>query len=354
MKGFLKPRLYSEVNEYKSQEELDYSCVPISWGKQENYEILRKLGRGKYSDVYEGIDIINQKKVVIKILKPIKKIKILREIKILRALEGCNGVPRILDIVKEDNTKTSALIMDHCETQDIIALFSKLDDLDIRYYFYEMLRIIDFAHSRGIIHRDLKPSNILIDHPKRSVKIIDWGLAEFYIQEKPYNVRVASRYYKPPELLVNYQFYDYSLDMWSFGAMFAGIIFKKIPFFHGHDNYDQLVKIVRTLGTVSFYDYLDQYDISLDDRFEDLKVHYNPKSWHKHPNANSPLVSNEAIDLVSKLLVYDHNARLLPSEALLHPYFDPVRELLEQVNQASHFTNASDTLNILIENKLRN
>ena len=353
MKGFSKPRLYSEVNENKKQEELDYSCVPITWGKQENYEILRKLGRGKYSDVYEGIDIINQNKVVIKILKPIKKIKVLREIKILRALEGCNGIPRILDIVKENNTKTAALVMDHFENQDIIALFSKLDDLDIRYYLYEMLKILDFAHSRGIIHRDLKPSNVLIDHPKRLIKIIDWGLAEFYLQEKPYNVRVASRYYKPPEILVNYQHYDYSLDMWSFGVMFAGIIFKKIPFFHGHDNYDQLVKIVRTLGTIPFFEYLEKYDISLDDRFEDLKVHYNPKSWHKHPNFNSPLINNEAIDLLSKLLVFDHHARLLPSEALLHPYFDPVRELLEKVNHATIIHNASDTLGILIANKLR-
>lgn len=60
-----------------------------------------------------------------------------------------------------------------------------------------------------------------------------------------YNVRVASRYFKGPELLVDFQLYDYSLDMWSLGCMFAGMIFKKEPFFHGHDNYDQLVKIAK-------------------------------------------------------------------------------------------------------------
>lgn len=37
-----------------------------------------------------------------------------------------------------------------------------------------------------------------------------------------YNVRVASRYFKGPELLVDLQDYDYSLDMWSLGCMFAG------------------------------------------------------------------------------------------------------------------------------------
>jgi casein kinase II subunit alpha len=58
-------------------------------------------------------------------------------------------------------------------------------------------------------------------------------------------VRVASRYFKGPELLVDLQDYDYGLDMWSLGCMFAGMIFRKEPFFHGHDNYDQLVKIAK-------------------------------------------------------------------------------------------------------------
>ena len=64
----------------------------------------------------------------------------------------------------------------------------------------------------------------------------------FLFQE--YNVRVASRYFKGPELLVDYQMYDYSLDMWSLGCMLASMIFRKEPFFHGHDNYDQVIIII--------------------------------------------------------------------------------------------------------------
>jgi casein kinase II subunit alpha len=96
--------------------------------------------------------------------------------------------------------------------------------------------------------------------------LIDWGLAEFYHPGTEYNVRVASRYFKGPELLVDFQEYDYSLDMWSVGCMFASMvscadprrlvknqadmqIFRKEPFFHGHDNSDQLVKITKVLGT---------------------------------------------------------------------------------------------------------
>ena len=81
----------------------------------------------------------------------------------------------------------------------------------------------------------------MIDHETRK------ALAEFYHPNQEYNVRVASRYFKGPELLVDYQYYDYSLDMWSLGCMLASMIFRKEPFFHGHDNYDQVSK------TISFH-----------------------------------------------------------------------------------------------------
>mmetsp|Transcript_33274 Transcript_33274/g.6014 ORF Transcript_33274/g.6014 Transcript_33274/m.6014 type:complete len:89 (+) Transcript_33274:458-724(+) len=88
------------------------------------------------------------------------------------------------------------------------------------------------------MHRDIKPGNILINHSTRSLKITDFGLSEFYYQSTPYNVRVSTRYYKAPELLVGNQYYDYAVDVWSAGTLFAGLIFKREPFFHGHDNYD--------------------------------------------------------------------------------------------------------------------
>ena len=72
----------------------------------------------------------------------------------------------------------------------------------------------------------------MIDHSQRKLRVIDWGLAEFYFPNREYNVRVASRYFKGPELLVDHQTYHYGLDLWSLGAMMAGMVFKKEPFFH--------------------------------------------------------------------------------------------------------------------------
>jgi hypothetical protein len=80
--------------------------------------------------------------------------------------------------------------------------------------------------------------------------------------------------------------------MWSLGAMFASMIFRKEPFFHGHDNYDQLVKIAKVLGTDDLLLYIEKYDIELDAQYDDLMGTYLPYLsidlvTTKNPGANS-------------------------------------------------------------------
>lgn len=69
---------------------------------------------------------------------------------------------------------------------------------------FQVLRALDYSHSHGIMHRDVKPHNIMIDPKQDKVRLIDWGLSEFFFPSRNLSVRVASRYFKGPELLVDY------------------------------------------------------------------------------------------------------------------------------------------------------
>uniref|UniRef100_A0A8C4UUF0 non-specific serine/threonine protein kinase n=1 Tax=Falco tinnunculus TaxID=100819 RepID=A0A8C4UUF0_FALTI len=297
-----RARVYAEVNSLRSREYWDYEAHVPSWGNQDDYQLVRKLGRGKYSEVFEAINITNNERVVVKILKPVKKKKIKREVKILENLRGGTNIINLIDTVKDPVSKTPALVFEYINNTDFKAL--------------------DYCHSMGIMHRDVKPHNVMIDHQQKKLRLIDWGLAEFYHPAQEYNVRVASRYFKGPELLVDYQMYDYSLDMWSLGCMLASMIFRKEPFFHGQDNYDQLVRIAKVLGTDELYGYLKKYHIELDPHFNDILGQHSRKRWENFIHSeNRHLVSPEVLDLLDKLLRYDHQQRLTAKEAMEHPYF---------------------------------
>ena len=330
------PKLYAEINKNKPQEYSNYEDLEIEWGNQEDYEIIKKIGRGKYSDVYEGINVNTDKKVVIKVLKPVKKKKIKREIKILQNLKDGPNIVKLIDIVRDSSSKNPCIITEWIDNVDYKTLFPTLTDLDIRYYTYQILIALDFSHSMGIMHRDVKPQNLIINHNKKELKLIDWGLAEFYFPEQDYNVRVASRYFKGPELLVDDVYYDYSLDIWSLGCMFAGMIFKKEPFFQGKDNYDQLVKIAKVLGTDDLFKYIEKYGLTLDSHYNGILGTYPRKPWSKFiTNENKDLANPEAIDLLNKMLVYERGERITPKEALQHPYFAPIREKIAQEGNPS-------------------
>jgi casein kinase II subunit alpha len=95
-------KVYADVNANMPRAYWDYDSVNISWGVLENYEVVRKIGRGKYSEVFEGINVVNYQKCVIKVLKPVKKKKIKREIKILQNLSGGPNIVSLLDVVRDN------------------------------------------------------------------------------------------------------------------------------------------------------------------------------------------------------------------------------------------------------------
>mmetsp|Transcript_25617 Transcript_25617/g.61729 ORF Transcript_25617/g.61729 Transcript_25617/m.61729 type:complete len:364 (+) Transcript_25617:282-1373(+) len=317
---------YKDVNSNKPREYWDYESHKITWGTPDGYEVIRKIGRGKYSEVFEGIMTERQEPIVIKILKPVRKEKIKREIKILQNLKGGTNIIKLIECVKDPLSKVPSLIFEHVDAQDFKVLFPTLKLVDIKFYMYELLKALDYCHSCGIMHRDVKPHNVMIDHKRKKLRLIDWGLAEFYHPMKEYNVRVASRYFKGPELLVNMRQYDYSLDIWSFGCQLAGMIFVQHPFFHGRDNTDQLVKITKVLGTENLMAYIDKYCIKLDDRFDGLLGGYPKRDFKKYIQPdNEQNCTPESLKLLEACLTYDHQLRPTCKEAMQYTFFDGVR-----------------------------
>jgi casein kinase II subunit alpha len=319
-------KVFDDVNEQKPREYWDYEIFTPQYGDQEKYEIVQKIGRGKYSEVFEGVDITTNERCVIKILKPVKKKKIKREILILQNLRDGPNIIKLLDVTMDTQSKTPSLIFERVFNTDFKILYPALSDYDVRYYIHELLKALHYAHSNGIMHRDVKPQNIMIDHRQRKLHLIDWGLAEFYHSDQEYNVRVASRYFKGPELLVDMQDYDYGLDMWSVGCLFAALIFRKDPFFHGQNNEDQLVKIACVLGTDSLWTFLKKYGLAIDAALFTALGKHQCKKWDKFVNASNKHVAvPEALDFLDKLLKYDPADRITAEEAMAHPYFSVLK-----------------------------
>lgn len=189
--------------------------------------------------------------------------KIYRETKILQTLYGGPNIVKLYDLVRDPVSKTPCLVFEYIPNIETKVLIRSFEDMDIRLYTYKILEALDYAHSHGIIHRDVKPLNIVINHEMRDLRLIDWGLADYYVPDAEYNVRVASRYYKGPELLVDDRLYHYSLDIWSLGCTLAGMLFQIDTFFKGSDNYDQLARITNVMGTEALRDYLRKYKLNL-------------------------------------------------------------------------------------------
>ena len=106
------------------------------------------MGRGKYSDVFEGYCTDTDQKVVIKILKPVKKQKIRREVKILSVLRGGPNIIQLIDTVKDPSSGTPSIvfiklkkIFEYVNNVDFRALAATLSDLDIRFYMLEVMRV---------------------------------------------------------------------------------------------------------------------------------------------------------------------------------------------------------------------
>jgi casein kinase II subunit alpha len=204
-----------------------------------------------------------------------------------------------------------------------------LTAFEIRLYMLKLLLAIDACHSKGVMHRDIKPRNVIINRRRQELRLIDFGLSEFYVPSRAFNVRVCSRFYKPPELLVGYEYYAYAVDIWSAGCMLAGLVFCQEPFIHGADNMDQLSKLSAILGSSSLLEFVDKYKVELHEEHV-RAIGSRPKlllrTFRREDNLH--LCDDHAIDLLSKMLTVDHEHRPTARECVQHPFFDAVRSFV--------------------------
>eukprot|EP00124_Ichthyophonus_hoferi_P004888 Ihof_evm1s603 gene=Ihof_evmTU1s603 len=287
-------RVYANVNSDKPSLYSDYQAMELSWGRADSYEVYRKLGRGKFSEVFMGRNVHNNRTCVMKILKPIRKQRLQREISVLKNLYSGPNIVRLVDAVRDPQTMVVGLIYEHGGDTDLREVLSIISDYDKKYYMYQLLVLT----------------------------LVDWGLAEYYHPNKEYHTSVASRYYKSPELLVDFYQYDYSMDMWSYGCVLAAVTLQKDPFFVGDDNEHQMKQIVDVLGWAKFKAYMDKYQIEIAESFKNRLVGLLGRPWISYLHTtNSNTATSEAIHLLRKVLVYDHQTRLSAREAMAHSYF---------------------------------
>ncbi|PAV24396.1 Pkinase-domain-containing [Pyrrhoderma noxium] len=199
-----------------------------------------------------------------------------------------------------------------------VKLKQSMPILQIKLYMYQLLRSLAYIHSVGICHRDIKPQNLLLNPATGVLKLCDFGSAKILVAGEPNVSYICSRYYRAPELIFGATNYTTNIDIWSTGCVMAELMLGQ-PLFPGESGIDQLVEIIKVLGTPTREQIKTMNPNYMEHKFPQIKPH----PFHK---VFRPRTSPEAIDLVAKLLEYTPEARLSAVEAMCHPLFDELRE----------------------------
>jgi len=126
---------------------------------------------------------------------------------------------------------------------------------------------------------------------------------------------VATRWYRAPEIMLNWMHYTAKVDVWSVGCIMAELISGRTSF-PGNDHIDQLTKIMELVGKPS-EKFLGKISSENAKQYIMSMPNYERKDFNQYfPNA-----SPDAIDLLYKLLALDPEDRLSAEQALQHPFF---------------------------------
>ncbi|KAF8640670.1 hypothetical protein AX17_000327 [Amanita inopinata Kibby_2008] len=289
--------------------------------KETKYIQLEKLGEGTYATVYKGRSKATNEIVALKEIhldaEEGTPSTAIREISLMKELKHINVV-RLHDVI---HTETKLiLIFEYCE-QDLKKYMDQhgergaLDPNTVRSFMYQLLKGTAFCHENQVLHRDLKPQNLLINR-KGELKLGDFGLARaFGVPVNTFSNEVVTLWYRAPDVLLGSRTYSTSIDVWSCGCIFAEMI-SGVPLFRGRDNQDQLLHIMRIIGTPTEAQFQKMQRDS-----PEIQLKSCPR-YPKMPFSQIlPKASPHAIDLLERLLKFDPAERISAAEALSHPYF---------------------------------
>ncbi|KAI5824117.1 Pkinase-domain-containing protein [Schizophyllum commune Tattone D] len=290
-----------------------------------NYIQLEKLGEGTYATVYKGRSRTTNEIVALKEIhldaEEGTPSTAIREISLMKELKHVNIV-RLYDVIHTETKLT--LIFEFCDG-DLKRHMDQHGDRGalrpdvVRSFMYQLLKGTAFCHENQVLHRDLKPQNLLINS-KGELKLGDFGLARaFGVPVNTFSNEVVTLWYRAPDVLLGSRTYSTSIDVWSCGCIFAEMI-QGVPLFRGRDNQDQLLHIMRIIGTPSH----EQLQKMQKDSPE-----IQLKTFPRYPKLPFqqfvPKASPEAIDLLERLLKFDPAERITAADALSHPYFTNVQ-----------------------------
>jgi len=321
-----------EKNKKDSNSNTDFKSTDNKEGKdtkKENftYTATQIVGSGSFGVVYQATISETSEVVAIKKVFQDKRYKN-RELIILKELNHPNVIKLrhyfytpgekndeiylncVMDFIPDT---MSRLIRQYYKSK------TQLPMIIVKLYSYQMLKSLAYIHALGICHRDIKPQNVLVDPNTHVVKLCDFGSAKRLIKGEPNISYICSRYYRAPELIFGATEYTTAIDVWSTGTVIAEMILGQ-PVFPGESASDQLVEIIKILGTPSKNEILAMNPLSNEFKFPQIK----PYPWAKI--YKNRVINDDFIDLLSNLLIYDPNARLTPLKALLHPFFEELRE----------------------------
>uniref|UniRef100_A0A0X3PRX8 mitogen-activated protein kinase n=1 Tax=Schistocephalus solidus TaxID=70667 RepID=A0A0X3PRX8_SCHSO len=304
----------------------DRHFVPIEvnqtiWTVPSRYTSLAVAGHGSYGTVSSAKDIeLNLEVAIKKLDRPFDNAeyakRTYRELAILSHMDHENIICMIDAFSPQStfDTFNEIYLVTPMLAADLRAIISSqgLTDEHICFLVYQMLRGLKYMHSAGIIHRDLKPSNIAVNEDCE-LKIIDFGLARQ--RQCEMTGYVATRWYRAPEVMLNWMHYNDSVDIWSVACIMVELKTRK-PLFCGLNQIDQVKQIMTVVGKPDKELMQKINSSSARDFINNLKEQEKKELKDVFPWA-SPVV----LDLLGKILTLDPDRRLTATQALAHPYF---------------------------------